>query len=69
MTLSLKCEVCKEKTVHARLRDNDDPKFKDVAELRMTGCPGCGTPEDMPCTDLWGYSYADGACHARRMAR
>jgi hypothetical protein len=52
-TGTLKCPVCKQKTRHARLREPSE--FRDIAESRMTGCPGCGAPEGESCRDFMGH--------------
>jgi hypothetical protein len=57
MTGTLKCAVCKQKTRHARLRDDVDPEHRDRAESRMTGCPVCGAPDGMPCMDIMGIPF------------
>jgi hypothetical protein len=68
VTGTLRCEVCKKSTCHARLRDDADPFFRDIAESRMTGCPGCGAPEGALCTDFMGRPLG-GYCRARVVRR
>ncbi len=54
MTLAMRCEVCKQKTVHARLRTTATECFRDVAEQRMAGCPGRGAPAGSAGVDKFG---------------
>jgi hypothetical protein len=43
-TVTPKCSACLTPTRHAVLRDNCEPRFRDIAETRMHLEPGTGVP-------------------------
>jgi hypothetical protein len=43
-TQTLKCAICRIPTRHAVLRDNCEPRFRDIAETRMHLKTGAGVP-------------------------